>query len=249
MSWETVRLGDVCSKIGSGATPKGGSTVYVEEGVSFIRSQNVYNLSFDYSGLVHISDEAAYRLKGVAIEVNDVLLNITGDSAARTCIAPREVMPARVNQHVAIVRPNDKVLNPIFLNYYLASPFMQAFMLGLAVGKGASRNAMTKEMIAGLEVPCPSVDTQSKIADILQSYDHLIDNNRRQIALLEEAAQRLYKEWFVDLRFPGYENTKIIDGVPAGWEEKQLSDFADVVMGQSPKSEFYNKEKRGLPFH
>lgn len=249
MSWETVRLGDVCSKIGSGATPKGGSTVYVEEGVSFIRSQNVYNLSFDYSGLVHISDEAAYRLKGVAIEENDVLLNITGDSVARTCIAPREVMPARVNQHVAIVRPNDKVLNPIFLNYYLASPFMQAFMLGLAVGKGASRNAMTKEMIAGFEVPCPSVDTQSKIADILQSYDNLIDNNHRQIVLLEEAAQRLYREWLVDLRFPGYENTKIVDSVPEGWEEKQLSDFADVVMGQSPKSEFYNREKRGLPFH
>jgi len=229
MSWETVRLGDVCSKIGSGATPKGGSTVYVEEGVSFIRSQNVYNLSFDYSGLVHISDEAAYRLKGVAIEENDVLLNITGDSVARTCIAPREVMPARVNQHVAIVRPNDKVLNPIFLNYYLASPFMQAFMLGLAVGKGASRNAMTKEMIAGFEVPCPSVDTQSKIADILQSYDHLIDNNRRQIVLLEEAAQRLYKEWFINLRFPGYENTKIIDGVPAGWEKKAVGNLIGKV--------------------
>ena len=135
MSWEKVKLGDVCIKIGSGATPKGGSTVYIERGTTFIRSQNVYNLAFDYNGLVFINDEAARKLCGVAIKENDVLLNITGDSVARTCLVPSAVLPARVNQHVAIVRPNKDILNPCFLNYYLASPFMQSFMLGLAVGK------------------------------------------------------------------------------------------------------------------
>ena len=147
MSWEKVKLGDVCIKIGSGATPKGGSTVYIERGTTFIRSQNVYNLLFDYGGLVFINDEAARKLNGVTIEEaarklcgvaikeNDVLLNITGDSVARTCLVPSAVLPARVNQHVAIVRPNKDILNPCFLNYYLASPFMQSFMLGLAVGK------------------------------------------------------------------------------------------------------------------
>jgi type I restriction enzyme S subunit len=77
----------------------------------------------------------------------------------------------------------------------------------------------------------------------------LIENYQKQIKLLEESAQRLYKEWFIDLRFPGNENTKIVDGVPEGWEKKILAEIANVVMGQSPKSEFYNKENKGLPFH
>ena len=233
MKWETVRLGDVCSKIGSGATPKGGSAVYVDSGTSFIRSQNVYNLSFEYDGLVYITDEAAKKLSGVTIEEKDILINITGDSVARTCLAPSKVLPARVNQHVAIIRPENKIFNPVFLNYYLASPYMQAFMLKLAVGKGASRNAMTKEMIENFEVPCPILEVQNKIADILSAYDDLIENNQKQIKLLEEAAQRLYKEWFVDLRFPGHEHTAIVDGVPEGWERKKLIDIAEFKRGKT----------------
>ena len=114
MSWDIVKLGDVCSKIGSGATPKGGSTVYVEKGTTFIRSQNVYNLAFAYDGLVYINDDAANKLKGVTLEENDILLNITGDSVARTCIVPSNILPARVNQHVVIVRPREDALNPVF---------------------------------------------------------------------------------------------------------------------------------------
>jgi hypothetical protein len=233
VKWEKVKLGDVCIKIGSGATPKGGSTVYIKKGIAFIRSQNVYNLYFDFSGLVFINEEAAKKLNGVTIEKNDILLNITGDSVARTCLAPEELLPARVNQHVAIVRPDKNILNPIFLNYYLASPDMQSRMLGLAVGKGASRNAMTKEMIASFKVPCPSLDIQNKIVNILKPYDDLIENNQNQIKLLEEAAQRLYKEWFVDFRFPGYEDTKFIDGIPDGWKVRPLSEIFDFIRGKS----------------
>ena len=134
-------------------------------------------------------------------------------------------MPARVNQHVAIVRPDKNILRPRFLNYYLASPYMQAFMLGLAVGKGASRNAMTKDMISDFEIPCPDIETQDRIVECLSTYDKLIENNQKQIKLLEEAAQRLYKEWFVDLHFPGWENTVIVDGVPNGWRFGSLDEI------------------------
>ena len=247
--WKKVKLKDCCIKIGSGSTPKGGSMVYVNSGTSLIRSQNVYNLSFDYNGLTHITEDAANKLKGVTVFNEDILLNITGDSVARTCIVPKEVLPARVNQHVAIIRTDRKKMNWRFLNYYLASPKMQAHMLSLAVGKGASRNAMTKQMIENFEVPYPPLSTQHRIANILSRYDSLIENYQKQIKLLEEAAQRLYKEWFVDLRFPGHENTNIIDGVPEGWEKKKLYEIAEVVMGSSPKSEFYNNDKQGLPFH
>lgn len=104
MSWEEIKLRDCCKKIGSGATPKGGATVYIEKGISLIRSQNVYNLLFDYNGLTHITEDAAQKLNGVTVQQDDILLNITGDSVARVCMVPNNVLPARVNQHVAILR-------------------------------------------------------------------------------------------------------------------------------------------------
>lgn len=238
--WKKVKLGESCTKIGSGATPKGGSTVYTSNGTSFIRSQNVYNLRFDYNGLTHINDEAAEKLKGVSVIENDILLNITGDSVARTCIVPNTILPARVNQHVAIIRAKSELLNQKYLNYYLASPAMQAYMLSLAVGKGASRNAITKLMIENFEVPCPSLEVQCRIVKILSQYDSLIENYQKQIKLLEESAQRLYKEWFVDFRFPGHENTKIVNGIPEGWSYMKIKDRYKTVLGGTPSRSINN---------
>ena len=136
----------------------------------------------------------------------------------------------------------DKVL-PYFLYCCLCKMDIQSLNTGSAVP------SMTFEKYYSIEVPIPPLSTQHCIANILSRYDSLIENYQKQIKLLEEAAQRLYKEWFVDLRFPGHENTKIIDGVPEGWEKKKLHEIAEVVMGSSPKSEFYNNDKQGLPFH
>ena len=118
-----------------------------------------------------------------------------------------------------------------------------------AIAKGTAQKAVPIASIKLLQIPLPPADLQMKIARILGTFDDLIENNQKQIKLLEEAAQRLYKEWFIDLRFPGHETTPIHDGIPEGWEQKRLSEIADVVMGQSPKSEFYNSEQEGLPFH
>lgn len=180
---------------------------------------------FEYNGLAHITELAAKKLSNVTVYQNDVLLNITGDSVARTCLVPRDVLPARVNQHVAILRVDSNKLDPRFLCYFLASPNMQNYMLGLAVGKGASRNAMTKTMIGEFDIPYPSMETQKRIADILSAYDDLIENNQKQIKLLEEAAQRLYKEWFIDLHFPGHETTPIVNDIPAGWKYIKIGEI------------------------
>ncbi|MBQ5934641.1 MAG: restriction endonuclease subunit S [Bacteroidales bacterium] len=231
---DKVKLGDCCVKIGSGATPKGGAAVYIDSGTSFIRSQNVYNMHFDFEGLCHINEDAAIKLNGVAVFPEDILLNITGDSVARCCIVPDVVLPARVSQHVSIVRPDKTKILPKYLLYYLCSPFMQATMLGVAVGKGASRNAMTKGMIEGFEVPCPSLSEQQRIISQLEPFDAIIENSQKQIALLEEAAQRVYKEWFVDLRFPGYESSILEDGIPRGWRKEQADSFFDITIGKTP---------------
>lgn len=118
-----------------------------------------------------------------------------------------------------------------------------------AIAKGTAQKAVPIAGIKTLEILLPPIDVQYRIVDALSAYDDLIDNNQKQIKLLEEAAQRLYKEWFVDLRFPGHETTPIVDGVPVGWREQFLYQFADVIMGQSPKSEYYNQVGEGLPFH
>lgn len=254
-----VKLADVCSKIGSGSTPKGGASVYIDEGVSLIRSQNVYNLNFSYKGLAHITKEAAYKLRGVTIEKNDILINITGDSVARTCVVPDDVIPARVNQHVSIIRPNKNILNPFFLNYFLASPFMQATMLNYAVGKGASRNAMTKNMIGNFLIPCPSISLQGEIVTILKKYDDLIEINNKRIKLLEQMAESLYKEWFVRFRFPGHENTSfkhsILGKIPVSFKVEKIENVIKYYIGggwgNDEESKDYSKEAfviRGTDF-
>ena len=196
--WNWIRLGDCCEKIGSGATPKGGKDAYLEVGpYRLIRSQNIYNDGFYPAGLVFISDDQAQKLDGVAVQQDDVLVNITGDSVARVCLALAQYLPARVNQHVAIIRPSSKILDSRFLRYFLASPYQQDLMLGLA-GAGATRNALTKGMIEDFKVPYPSLATQSAISDVLSALDDRITLLRDTNATLEAIAQALFKSWFVD---------------------------------------------------
>jgi type I restriction enzyme S subunit len=196
--WTKLRLGDICSKIGSGSTPRGGNSVYRDDGVSLIRSQNILNEHFSREGLAFIDDDLAEQLRGVTVAEGDVLLNITGDSVARVCQAPADVLPARVNQHVAIIRPDSSILDPKYLRYYLVNPAMQQELLAMA-GAGATRNALTKGMIEQLEVVMPEeVGDQRAIAHILGTLDNKIELNRRMNETLEAMARAIFKSWFVD---------------------------------------------------
>src|ERR1700737_1701672 len=134
----TIRLGDACTKIGSGATPRGGKEAYKGGATTLIRSQNVYNHKFERNGLAYINDKQASELANVVLRAGDVLLNITGDSVARCCQVPADVLPARVNQHVAILRPRPEKLDAQFLHYVLVSSTYQARLLALAAA-GATR--------------------------------------------------------------------------------------------------------------
>jgi len=194
----TLRLGDHCEKIGSGATPRGGKETYSNEGpVSLIRSQNVLNDRFSRFGLAHISIEQAEQLRNVEVKAGDVLLNITGDSVARACQVDDGVLPARVNQHVAILRPRPEEVDPRFLRYFLVSAWMQAYMLGLA-SAGATRNALTKSMVEDFRVPAFPIRAQRAIGSILGALDDKIDLNRRMNETLEAMARAIFKDWFVD---------------------------------------------------
>ena len=224
--WPAKRLGDCCDKIGSGATPKGGKDVYLDEGpVRLIRSQNIYNDGFTPSGLAYISEEQARKLDGAAVQANDVLLNITGDSVARVCQAPKQFMPARVNQHVAIIRPNNRYLDAQYLRYFLASPAQQDLMLGLAAA-GATRNALTKGMIESFQVPCPPLGVQQGIAVTLGCLDDRITLLRETNATLEAIAQALFKSWFVDF---DPVRAKMEGRAPEGMDEATAALFPDAL--------------------
>lgn len=239
-AWRYVRLGDHCDKIGSGATPKGGKEAYLKTGpYRLIRSQNIYNDGFKYEGLAFISDEQAKKLDGVAVNADDVLLNIIGDSVARVCSAPSNVLPARVNQHVAIIRPSPSSLDARFVRYYLASPQQQDLLLGLA-SAGATRNALTKGMIESLFVPQPPMAEQKLIADTLATLDEKIILLREANATLEAIAQALYKSWFVNF---DPVRAKAEGHVPEGMDAATVSlfpdGFEDSEYGEIPKGWSY----------
>lgn len=235
MEWKEVRLGDVCTKIGSGATPSGGKEAYKGGDYHLIRSQNVLDFAFSKDGLASINDEQANKLKNVEIIQGDVLLNITGDSVARCCIVPSEILPARVNQHVAIIRPRKEELDNNYLLYYLQYYKRQLLQIASA---GATRNAITKAMIENLILPCPkSLADQRRIASILSSLDRKIELNNKINADLEEMAQAIFKNWFVD--FEPFKDGKFVDSelgmIPEGWKAISLNEILDNVSGYSYK--------------
>lgn len=154
------KLSELTTKIGSGATPKGGGSAYKESGISLIRSLNVHDLNFKYDGLAFIDDEQAKALSNVEVSSGDVLLNITGASIARCCIVPDGILPARVNQHVCILRPNH-LLNSDFLNYLIVSPKFKSALLFQGAG-GATRQALTKAMIENFDIPMPTLNKQAE---------------------------------------------------------------------------------------
>ena len=193
--WKEYKLGELSIKIGSGATPKGGGESYKESGISLIRSQNVLDLKFSFDGLAYIDDEQASDLNNVTVNKNDVLLNITGDSVARVCKVPQKTLPARVNQHVAIIRSDNRKLDPDFLLYYLYDK--KEHLLSLSE-IGATRRALTKGMLENLEIIIPDIIIQRAIASILSSLDYKIDLLHRQNQTLEKMAETLFRQWFVE---------------------------------------------------
>lgn len=235
MEWKEVRLGDVCSKIGSGATPSGGKEAYKGGDYHLIRSQNVLDFAFSKDGLASINDEQANKLKNVEIIQGDVLLNITGDSVARCCIVPSEILPARVNQHVAIIRPRKEELDNHYLLYYLQHYKRQLLQIASA---GATRNAITKAMIENLILPCPkSLDDQRRIASILSSLDRKIELNNKINADLEEMAKAIFKNWFVD--FEPFKDGKFVDSelgmIPEGWKVVVFDNILKVTTTKTGK--------------
>jgi len=181
--WPTIKLGEHTAKMGSGATPTGGDAAYKTSGISLIRSLNVRDGVFAYKDLAFIDDAQAAKLSNVVVCAGDVLLNITGASVARVCRAPINVLPARVNQHVMIIRPKSTV-DGVFLERMLLSPNMKRHLLQIG-GSGATREAITKAQAAELTVICPPLALQQTFATRIQAVESLKANHRAALAELD----------------------------------------------------------------
>lgn len=168
--WESRKLKDLTSKIGSGSTPRGGKEAYKTKGITLIRSMNIYDSKFIKEGLVFIDENQANKLKNVEIKKGDILFNITGASINRACMVPSFLLPARVNQHVSIIRPI-KEINSIFLLNQLISLEYKKLLYNIATAGGATREAITKDNLENLNVLIPPLKLQEKFENIVKKIE------------------------------------------------------------------------------
>lgn len=195
--YPTAPLKQLCSRIGSGATPKGGKTAYQESGVSLVRSTNVFDYAFSYDGLAHISDEQADQLSNVVVEENDVLFNITGVSVTRCCIVPADVLPARVNQHVMILRPKTAMPMSYYIMTTLCSAENKGKLMGIAQS-GSTREAINKQEMESFSIPVPptkevqdfEIKARGLYESVIRNTEEIMRLNVMQQLLLSQLSSR-----------------------------------------------------------
>ena len=226
--WKKVKLKDCCHSISDGdhlPPPKSNS------GVPFVTIANIDATNhIDFGNTMFVPLEYYNNLNDIRkAKCNDILYSVVGSFGKPVLI--KENIPFAFQRHIAILRPNNEIADSRFLYYVMLT--RDFFMQADTVAIGAAQRTISLTALRNMEVKLPSMETQHRIASILSRYDSLIENYQKQIKLLEEAAQRLYKEWFVDLHFPGHENTNIIDGVPEGWEKKSVDSIYNIKYGKN----------------
>ena len=234
MNWEKVKLGEISFCIQPG--PFGSqlhNSDYAHEGTPIIMPKDMVDGHIRHTGLIRVPEEHVARLQRHQVCAGNLMVARKGD--VRKCVYITENENGWLTGSDCLkVALNENVCFPKYIYYQLRSPYIGRWLEQISIG--ATMPSINTGLLSGIEMYLPSLEIQRRIADILSTYDDLIENNRKQIKLLEEAAQRLYKEWFVDLRFPGHEHTKIVDGVPEGWEKSTVAAVSSILRrGISPR--------------
>lgn len=228
MKWAQRQLGSLCSRVTSGGTPSTKESSYYDGDIPWLRTQEV-NFNFIADTEIKITEAGLENSAAKWIPENSVIVALYGNSAGRVAI---NKIPLTTNQACGnfVLDPNEAEYR--FVYYSLLKDY--EVLHGMA--RGAAQNNLNVAQVKEYAIKIPSLGVQQRIADILSAYDDLIENNRRRMALLEDAARQLYREWFVRLRFPGHEHTPIAKGVPEGWERNRIGDIADCVGGGTPST-------------
>lgn len=226
MKWEKVKLGELY-EVHNGLSKAG---KFFGEGYPFLTFSTVFNNYFIPKQITDLVQSTEKEQESYSIRRGDVFVtrtSETSDELGMSCVALKDYPMATYNGFTKRMRPITNRVFPEYIGYYMRLPSFRGEFR--AFSTMTTRASLRNEDLLGLEVKLPSIEIQKQIADILSAYDDLIENNQKQIKLLEEAAQRLYKEWFVDLRFPGHENTEIVDGVPEGWIKEEIGKIIKKV--------------------
>ena len=217
-------------------------------GYPLVRTPNIGRGRLIYSGMHRVCEDVYNKRNARAVpQANDLIF--AREATAGNVALIQKGEKVCLGQRTVLIRPDASKVNPAFLTYYLLAPEQQYKLLSTA--NGATVAHVNMPTIRNLKLNLPPLSTQHRIATILSRYDSLIENYQKQIKLLEEAAQRLYKEWFIDLHFPGHENTNIIDGVPEGWEKKKALDFFEMSIGKTPpraQKQWFTESGNGIPW-
>ena len=227
MSWETVQIKDVCKKVTSGGTPlTSKENYYFPRQIPWIKTKEV-NYCRITDAETYISQEGLDNSSAKLIPANSVIVAMygQGDTAGRVAI---NKIPIATNQACCNLVVDETKADYRFIYYKLSALYEKL----VSLKNGGAQPNLNAAIIKSLEIDIPTLKVQHKIADMLSAYDDLIENNQKQIKLLEEAAQRLYKEWFVDLHFPGYESATITGGVPEGWNKRTLGGIVPILTGK-----------------
>ena len=226
--WKCYKLNDISSLSNGINFDKSAYT----SGVKLIGVSDFKNrIHPDYDSLQEVDSKVVKS--GDYLEKGDIVFvrsNGNKELVGRCMMIDRDIPVTYSGFCIKLRLKDKKIFDPVFFNYLFKTRQFKKSMTGTAVG--ANIQNLSQSRLGSCEVNVPDIETQKKIATILSRYDSLIENYQKQIKLLEEAARRLYKEWFIDLRFPGHENTKIVDGVPEGWEEKSISEVFDFKYGK-----------------
>lgn len=242
--WKKVKLGDLYT-VHNGLSK---SKDFFGSGYPFLTFSNVFNNWFLPDKLEALVESTDKDRESFSIHKGDVFITRTSetmDELGMSSVALKDYPNATFNGFTKRLRPKNDDILPEYIGYYLRSKkFRNKF---LAFSSMTTRASLANSDLLNMEVEVPEKNVQRNIANTLSRYDSLIENYQKQIKLLEEAAQRLYKEWFVDLRFPGYENTKIVDGLPEGWEKNNITELADIQYGYAFDGKLFNSDKVGIP--
>ena len=225
------RLKDCCYSISDGdhlPPPKSAC------GIPFITISNIDSTNhIDFGNTLFVPIEYYNNLDSIRKpQVNDIIYSVVGSFGKPVLI--KENRPFVFQRHIAILRPNNEIVDSRYLYYVMLS--RDFYMQADSVALGAAQRTISLTSLRNMKVQLPDLDVQRRIAEVLSRYDALIENYQRQIKLLEEAAQRLYKEWFVDLRFPGHQSTPIINNLPQSWQKKKIADVCDTIGGGTPST-------------
>lgn len=247
MMWEIAKLGDISKNIQTGLF---GSQLhqsdYSECGIPVVMPRDLVGGKISEESIARVDKTHVERLCRHKIEVGDILYSRRGDVGRCAYVTKKEEGWLCGTGCLRVTIDSEKA-DSRFVFFQLQHPDTVGWVEKHAVG--ATMLNLNTTILSSVPIRLPALEIQKRIADILSAYDDLIENNQKQIKLLEEAAQRLYKEWFVDLRFPGHENTKIVDGVPEGWNECTVENFGTVITGKTPPTsnkEYYTNGK--VPF-